>query len=393
MRLWQVFPKGFRGGGGTESFQLIPVGTGGTNISVKLYEHCKAQGIALDWGIALVSQEEDAKKLREKEMDEDRIVLVNPRGEGFRRDIEFGCEKFKEKRKEIEDKVGKYLQEDTIFIIISGEGGGTSGAFWKSNVIEIFSHACTEGVYCFIIVSHEDADERITANEKEGFEEIQKISKEYDNVCSIMIVNPSNDFDECNKIIVDEIILPFLRCFRPDDIAEQGLKKDFLRRFVKLAVPATSSLRLNNVDGEKIKRLVERAAMSRFIGLQKIDEVKGCFNYIISVFQAPRNEIRSIGSKIKEEIRDIFDVKRVEFFGAPEEGIREATLLLLCLGQGDYDKHRKISVMRRIEKSQKIVKPDVFDPDEILNWKIKEGEYEGSREVSESGIERVRRRF
>ena len=210
-----------------------------------------------------------------------------------------------------------------------------------------------------------------------------------------MMVNPSIDFDECNKIIVDEIILPFLRCFRPDPIAEQGLKKDFLRKNVKLAVPATSSLRLNNVDSEKIKRLVERAAMSRFIGLQKIDEVKGCFNYIISIFQAPRNEIVSIRSKIEEKIREVFDVKRVKFFGAPEEGIREATLLLLCLGQGDYDKHRKISVMRRIEKSLEMddEEPNEFDPDKILNWKIKEGEYEGSREVSESGIERVRRRF
>ena len=208
-----------------------------------------------------------------------------------------------------------------------------------------------------------------------------------------VLLNPSNDFNECNKIIVDEIILPFLRCFRPDDIAEQGLKKDFLRRYVKLAVPATSSLRLNNVDREKIKRLVERAAMSRFIGLQKIDEVKGCFNYIISVFQAPRNEIRSIGSKIKEEIRDIFDVKRVEFFGAPEEGIREATLLLLCLGRGDDDKHRKIRVVRRILESQKIKEIREFDLGEILNWEIEEGEHEGSREVSERGIERVRRRF
>jgi len=46
--------------------------------------------------------------------------------------------------------------------------------------------------------------------------------------------------------------------------------------------------------------------------------------------------------------------------------------------------------MRRIEKSQEIVEPDEFDRGEILNWKIKEGEYEGSREVSERGIKRVR---
>jgi len=399
MRLWQGFPWGFGGRGGDRKayFQLIPVGTGGTNISVELYEHCKAQGIALDWGIALVSQEEDAKKLKEKGMDEDRIILLSSKGEGFGRDIEKGCWEFKGKREDIEKKVNNYLH-NTIFIIISGEGGGTSGAFWESDTIKIFSsHARTEGIFCFIIVSHEDAAEIITANEKKGFDAILKISEEYDNVYPIMIVNPFIDYNECNSIIVEEITLPFLRCFRPDPIAEQDYKKNRLGNVI-LAVPATSKLSLDNVDREGIKNLVKNAATSKFIGMRKIEEVKGCFKYIISIFQAPKGKIMRWSNEIEKEIKEVFGIEKVEFFGAPEEGIRYATLLLLCIGVGDKDKYKKIRLMRRIDKSREIGQGQTnpINREEVvegLREVIEEREHEGSREVSESGIERVRRRF
>jgi len=141
MRIWQRFPKGFPRGRGDRKayFQLIPIGTGGTNISVELYEHCKAQGIALDWGIALVSQEEDAKKLKEKGMDEDRIILLSSKGEGFGRNIELGCWEFKEKREDIEKKMHKYLH-NTVFIIISGEGEEPAVHFGNQTLLKYSLH-------------------------------------------------------------------------------------------------------------------------------------------------------------------------------------------------------------------------------------------------------------
>jgi len=203
--------------------------------------------------------------------------------------------------------------------------------------------------------------------------------------------------NECNSIIVEEIILPFLRCFRPDPIAEQGLKKKILRKSVVLAVPATSKLSLDNVDRERIKKLVKNAATSKFIGMRKIEEVKGCFEYIISIFQAPKDKIMRWSNVIKEEIKEVFGIEEVEFFGAPEEGIRDATLLLLCIGVGDENKHKKIRLMRRIKESREInPKPIPINREKVvegLKKAIEEREHEGSREVSESGIERVRRRF
>jgi len=210
-----------------------------------------------------------------------------------------------------------------------------------------------------------------------------------------MIVNPFIDYNECNSIIVEEIILPFLRCFRPDPIAEQGLKKEILRKSVVLAVPATSKLSLDNVDSEGIKKSVKIAAMSKFIGMQEIDEVKECFEYIISIFQAPKDKIMRWSNKIKEEIKKVFGIEEVKFLGAPEEGIRDATLLLLCIGVRDEDKYRKTRLMRRIEKSREMGQGWINPINrekivEELKKATEEREHEGSREVSERGIKRVR---
>ena len=353
-----------------KTFILVTFGSAGARIGHKLSTVTRARGIPLDWGLVITGNSVEEKFLVESGVSQDRIIRLLD--EGVSREIELGCEKIEERKTEIIEKIKRFLNRSkAIIIVIGGYAGGVSGGCCREEILEgIAQYSNADAIFYFAIASYEeDADEMVLKNEAHEFENLAYRASHDSRFARISLIVAQNrfpDHDYCNKVLVDEAILPLLKCLSvPDFSGEQRLKKRYLTGVV--ATIATAEEEGVKSDKQSLRRLVDNSARNNAINAP---DPGGMFDHIVALIQLPIVRISdSVRRILKEEIAARFDIslKSVDVFGAPEDRTSVTRLVLLCCGIKDMPKYRESGLFKMLEKSRNI------EIEELDEWKRRTG--------------------
>jgi len=210
-----------------KTFILVTFGSAGARIGHKLYNVARVQGLPVEWGLVITGNSKEEKFLVKTGVPQDRIIKLLD--EGASREIELGCEKLEEREIEIIETIKRFLNKpNSIIIVIGGYAGGTSGACCRKEILEdIAQYTNADSIFYFAIASHEDADDLVLKNEANEFENLTyraSHDSRFERISIIVIQNRFPDYNYCNRVIINEAILPLMKCLiRPDLSGEQRL--------------------------------------------------------------------------------------------------------------------------------------------------------------------------
>ena len=352
--------------GEDKTFILVAFGSAGARICHKLYNAARVQGLPVDWGLVITGNSKEEKFLVESGVPQDRIIKLLD--EGASRDIELGCEKINERETEIIEKMKRSLNKpNSVIIVIGGYAGGVSGACCRKEILEdIAQYTNANSIFYFAIASHKDADDLVLKNEAHEFEDLTyraSHDSRFERISIIVVQNRFPDYNYCNRVIINEAILPLMKCLiRPDLSGEQRLKKRYLTGIC--GTIATAEEAGVKSDKQSLHRLVDYSARNNFIDSP---DPGGVFEHIIALIQLPTAKITdTLRRNLREEIAARFDIpqKSVDVFGAPEDRTSVTRLVLLCCGIKDNTpKYRESGLFKMLQESRKI------EIEELEDWK------------------------
>ncbi len=348
-----------------KTFILVAFGSAGARIGHKLYNVARAQGLPVDWGLVITGNSNEEKFLIKSGVPKDRIIRLLD--EGASREIELGCEKLEEREIEIIKTIKRLNKPNSVIIVIGGYAGGVSGACCRKEILEdLAQYTNADSIFYFAIASHEDADDLVLKNEAHEFKDLTYRASHdprFERISIIVVQNRFPDYNYCNRVIINEAILPLMKCLiRPDLSGEQRLKKRYLTGIC--GTIATAEEAGVKSDKQSLHRLVDYSARNNFLDAS---DPSGVFEHIIALIQLPTAKITdTLRRNLREEIAARFDIpqKSVEVLGAPEDRTSVTRLVLLCCGIKDNTpKYRESGFFKMVQKSRKI------EIEELEEWK------------------------